>query len=303
MRWFARQSGDDKRGGALAGMTPEVQRTPRRLPWLVGRSHAQAPRTALPTGGANEPTQCAYRYDLEHDALRQTLRTNTVAPIKQPTSVLDLGSGSGRWASEVAWLYPQASVIGIDLVAPASQPRPTDYAYIQVDLRAGLPFAAECFDYLHARFLGSALPASAWPALLREVVRVAQPGAWVELVEAGPVQRGGPALTALGGWADALAARTGLDPRLGEHLGSLLGEAGVAQVTTREIAPAIGTRGKVGRLLLANALARIEQLSAPVVEQGIVPAEEYAETAARAREELRTGRCLQTYTIAYGQRP
>ncbi|HKD75626.1 MAG TPA: methyltransferase domain-containing protein, partial [Ktedonobacterales bacterium] len=60
----------------------------------------------------------AKRLDLQHYILRQILQSNTVAPISNPRRILDAGCGTGRWAIEIARQFPQAEVVGVDIVAP-----------------------------------------------------------------------------------------------------------------------------------------------------------------------------------------
>jgi hypothetical protein len=42
------------------------------------------------------------RLDFQHFLLRQTFKGNYAAPIGEPQSILDVGSGTGRWAREMA---------------------------------------------------------------------------------------------------------------------------------------------------------------------------------------------------------
>ena len=53
------------------------------------------------------------RLDFQHFMLRYALRGNYAAPIGTPQSILDVGSGTGRWAIEMANLYPRAKVTGL----------------------------------------------------------------------------------------------------------------------------------------------------------------------------------------------
>jgi predicted RNA methylase len=63
--------------------------------------------------------------DRQHDALKLLMNGNLVRKIRNPRSVLDLGTGKGSWAVEVAQEFPTADeVVGVDIetLAPATYP-------------------------------------------------------------------------------------------------------------------------------------------------------------------------------------
>jgi len=58
------------------------------------------------------------RHDFQHYMMRSALRGNYAAPIGTSDSILVVGSGTGRWAIEMATLCPRARVVGVDVVTP-----------------------------------------------------------------------------------------------------------------------------------------------------------------------------------------
>src|SRR5450631_3110091 len=58
------------------------------------------------------------RLDFQHYLLKIALQGLYAAPIKHPGTILDVATGSGRWAMELAAQFPRASVTGFDIVAP-----------------------------------------------------------------------------------------------------------------------------------------------------------------------------------------
>jgi ubiquinone/menaquinone biosynthesis C-methylase UbiE len=41
------------------------------------------------------------RLDFQHFILRQAFKGNYAAPIRNPARILDVGTGTGRWATEM----------------------------------------------------------------------------------------------------------------------------------------------------------------------------------------------------------
>jgi hypothetical protein len=83
----------------------------------------------------------SYRLDVQHYALWQTLRANFLAPVEEPSLVLDVGCGTGRWGLEVCGQFPGTLVVGLGLVAGESERRLSRYRFVKGDVLRGLPFA------------------------------------------------------------------------------------------------------------------------------------------------------------------
>ncbi|HEX4204530.1 MAG TPA: methyltransferase domain-containing protein [Ktedonobacteraceae bacterium] len=115
------------------------------------------------------------RLDFQPYMLHYVLQSNYLAPIQRPQRILDVGCGTGRWATEMAAAFPIAKVVGVDMVDQTGQmdPNPTRrFAFMQANVLEGLPFAANTFDFVHMRLLLFAIPAERWPQVLRELLRV-----------------------------------------------------------------------------------------------------------------------------------
>jgi SAM-dependent methyltransferase len=82
------------------------------------------------------------------------LGKNILAPIvKNPTLIIDLGTGSGRWPIEVAAAFDDKTrVIGIDLspVSPSYE-IPENCEFQVSDFNDGLEFDTGSVDLVHSR--------------------------------------------------------------------------------------------------------------------------------------------------------
>ena len=167
------------------------------------------------------------RLDFQHYVIKQALKVNYVAPLtaQTPRTILDVGCGTGRWAREMSDEFPRAQITGIDIEMPpaATETGPTNCHYVQGNILEGLPFADNSFDFVHQRFLASAIPADKWPALLKEVVRVTAAEGWIELVEmihrVEPMREAGQQMA---DWIAQFCASRAIYPAIGEELGTLL---------------------------------------------------------------------------------
>ncbi|KAL5334887.1 methyltransferase [Aspergillus crustosus] len=95
---------------------------------------------------------------------------------------LDLGCGTGIWAIDVAKLYPDAFVAGVDLapIQPANHPRNCEF-YAPFDFESPWAMGEDSWDLIHLQMgCGSVV---GWPNLYRRVFAHLRPGAWFEQVE------------------------------------------------------------------------------------------------------------------------
>lgn len=251
------------------------------------------------------------RLDFQHHLLRYTLRGNFAAPISQPSSILDVGCGTGRWAIEMSSLFPTANVIGLDIVPPStrvpgySERLPENYLFVNANVFDGLPFAEGSFDFVHMRLLFTAIPAQRWPQVLRELIRVTRSGGWVELVEGALPQNGGPAMEAINRWVSELSGRRGIDVQIGAQIGMFLQQDGLTGVVFRDIYLPVGRYGgRAGQMTAADLFAMYEGLRSLVTAQGIASPQEFDQALAAARIEVDIGgrQAVRPFYLAYGMR-
>lgn len=255
------------------------------------------------------------RLDFQHYMFRYALHGNYAAPIHTPASILDVGTGTGRWAREMAQLFPQANVVGLDVNPPpideqvaAGGPndlRPANYSFKPGNILEGLPFPDASFDFVHMRLLVSAIPHDRWPYVISELVRVTRPGGWVESVEAILPTNGGPVAEQLMDWIRAISLRRGVEIADAMHVGELLSASGAADVATQVVQIPCGDYGgRVGKMMATDYFSGVKAVGGVIAAQGLATQEQFDQTLTEAMRDIASPayRCIFPVYIAYGRR-
>jgi len=246
------------------------------------------------------------RLDVQHHAVQERLGANYLAPLKQPSRILDVGCGTGLWAYELCAEFPEAQVVGLDLV-PSKQPWPAAYRFVRANLLQGLPFADDRFDFVHQRFLRVGVPVRSWQVVVQDLVRVARPGGWVELVEsAAEFEPAGAASERLAELARRLSRTRGLDSTgiVFRSVDSYLTRAGMAPVERRTVRLPLGEwGGRIGSLMASDIRAVCMRLT-PVFEARFgIPERECRELVTAAQLEWEELHTTGSMAVAFGQKP
>jgi len=120
------------------------------------------------------------RMDLLHHIWRLILGgALLLSDIHEPQRILDVGTGTGIWAIDIADVYPEAQVLATDLspIQPSWVP-PNCHFYVD-DAESGWEF--EPLDLIHGRSLCGSI--SDWPQFYRQSFRSLKPGGYIEIQE------------------------------------------------------------------------------------------------------------------------
>jgi ubiquinone/menaquinone biosynthesis C-methylase UbiE len=246
------------------------------------------------------------RLDLQHYILHFLTKSNYFAPISQPDSILDVGCGTGRWASEMAEQFPHARIVGFDQAVPAPlEDIQARYQFQQGSVLQKFNFKDHEFSFVHQRLLCLAIPSSYWPVEIQELVRITQRGGWIETVEADiSFQKGGPQSNLLSDWIYRSCKRRGIDPRTSLNLKPVLQQAGLINVKSQAISIPVGKwGGKIGEMGITNMHAIWQAMKAPVISFAGVSGDEYDRVISDVLRECEENHSLLIMHAAYGQRP
>jgi SAM-dependent methyltransferase len=205
------------------------------------------------------------RLDIQHYANRGVVGANYVAPLVRPARILDVGSGTGQWAHELAEEFPDALVVGLDLVR-GKPGGPRNHRTVRVTRPGG------------------------W-------VELVEPDAAIE--------DAGPSTARLFELMMRLPRARGLDSTgiVYRSLDAYLCRAGLRDIVRREFPSPVGEwGGQVGSLLATDLRSLFTILTDVFVDRlGVTAAECHGHLRAMARE-LEEHRSTITLAVAYGRR-
>ncbi|KAL7268687.1 hypothetical protein RUND412_008680 [Rhizina undulata] len=102
-----------------------------------------------------------------------------LAPISpRPHRILDVGTGTGIWAIDMADMYPTAQVLGTDLSPIQPCLVPTNLHFEIENSEDTWPYEFDCFDFVHFRHMVGAI--ADWKKLIKQAFHHIKPGGWIE---------------------------------------------------------------------------------------------------------------------------
>ncbi|CAG8582169.1 5814_t:CDS:2 [Ambispora leptoticha] len=139
----------------------------------------------------------AYRLSRYHEVIKDIWGGLFNSPVeeklRQGARVIDIGCGSGLWILDMANQYPNSKFIGIDIspIHP-TESLPPNVKFVQYNVLDVLPYEDFSFDLVHAKFMVAAFTETQWEEkFIPEMIRLARPGGWVEILEGLPVESNG----------------------------------------------------------------------------------------------------------------
>ncbi|KAI1764674.1 S-adenosyl-L-methionine-dependent methyltransferase [Hypoxylon sp. FL1150] len=128
------------------------------------------------------------REDVKHVAFLELTRGKPFfAPIgSHPQKIIDLGTGTGTWAIEVAEMFPSAQVVGCDLSPIQPNWLPSNVRFVIDDIEDAWAHGDD-WDFVHVR---QVFPAIQHPTTVcRQSFSHLKPGGWIEVQDFGGILR------------------------------------------------------------------------------------------------------------------
>ncbi|KAL2000170.1 hypothetical protein VTN02DRAFT_3469 [Thermoascus thermophilus] len=258
------------------------------------------------------------RLDLVHHLFTLVLRGALhLAPIKNPQTVLDMGTGTGIWALDMADLYPAATVIGNDLSPIQPQFIAPNTQFVVEDFEEEWAYPENKFDYIHGRTLLGAV--QDWPELFAQAYKHLKPGGYLEMQEGavwawsddGSLEEDSPIMTFLS-LLGRESEKIGRPMNVIDKLETWMKEAGFVDVELKVFKvpwspwPKDPHLKEVGKFQFANMMQSIDSYGLALLTRSAGYSEQEAKIfLAVVRNQIRTKalHCYNKIYCVYGRKP
>lgn len=178
-----------------------------------------------------------------------------LAPVQSPKRILDVGSGTGLWAVDIADHFPDAEITATDLSPILYTSAPPNLTFEIDDACSEWTYPPDHFDFIHIRGLTGCI--RDWPYTYSQVFEHLAPGGWVEHLEFSIQTNADPDSTKhadqiMTGFSRSIIGvgdeKTGMTFRIVEQMKGLMEQAGLVDVVEEKFVWPIGAWPKDAHL-------------------------------------------------------
>ncbi|KAI9597219.1 S-adenosyl-L-methionine-dependent methyltransferase [Syncephalis fuscata] len=246
------------------------------------------------------------RLNAQHHVIKRLLNGNYMSKLNNPRRILDVGSGTGIWAKEMAEEFPQCEINCIDISPELSMNNlPSNVKFETMNALEGIKYEANKFSYVHVRLLCIAIPEDYWSLYMKDLTRICSSGGSVELFETnGELMNAGPLGQEVNFWFDTMSRRRGVNLNKAWQIPQMMQEAGLQMETEHYIKIPIGEWcDKVGHQGWTDYYNLIHSLTARITATCDVTKERLDYVLENLHEENITNRVYRKMGIFVGRKP
>jgi len=104
---------------------------------------------------------------------------------KNPKRILDVGTGSGLWAKDMAKEYPKCTVHGLDMMEDIINKigAPDNVVWDIANILERTPYPDNYFDFIHFRYMIGGIPEAKMQAVCDEMFRITKRGGSITMID------------------------------------------------------------------------------------------------------------------------
>lgn len=120
-----------------------------------------------------------FRWTLNHEVFLKLLGCLSTIPLRNPSNILDVGTGTGEWAMKMAELHPECEVVGTDIAAIAPTKNVPMNVFFEIEDAEDWDRSPSFYDLIHLRSMEGAF--QDWRSLYDNIFYSLKPGGWIEV--------------------------------------------------------------------------------------------------------------------------